>query len=220
MTVSRSHLSEIIPPKAPFAPTEFKLGLYVIVDSYEWVERLIHAGVKTLQIRIKDRIAEQAEEEIARCIALAKQYQVRLFVDDFWPLAIKYQAYGVHLGQEDLLTADLNAIQQAGLRLGVSTHNQEEVDLVLPLRPSYVALGHIFPTQTKEMPSAPQGVANLAAQVKNLGKMPTVAIGGISASHFPDILATGVGSIAVISAVTKAQDWQRAVKNLLQYFAE
>ena len=50
--------------------------------------------------------------------------------------------------------------------------------------------------------------------------MPTVAIGGISASHFPDILATGVGSIAVISAVTKAQDWQRAVKNLLQYFAE
>jgi len=100
------------------------------------------------------------------------------------------------------------------------THNQEEVDLVLPLRPSYVALGHIFPTQTKEMPSAPQGVANLAAQVKNLGKMPTVAIGGISASHFPDILATGVGSIAVISAVTKAQDWQSAVKNLLQYFAE
>ena len=91
---------------------------------------------------------------------------------------------------------------------------------MLPLRPSYVALGHIFLTQTKEMPSAPQGIANLAAQVKNLGKMPTVAIGGISASHFPDILATGVGSIALISAVTKEKDWQRAVKNLLQYFAE
>ena len=88
---------------------------------------------------------------------------------------------------------------------------------MLPLRPSYIALGHIFPTQTKEMPSAPQGVANLAAQVKNVGKMPTVAIGGINASH---ILATGVGSIAVISAVTKAKDWQRAVKKLQQYFAE
>ena len=218
MPTSVSHLAEIVPPNAPFAPTEFKLGLYVIVDSYEWIERLIHAGVKTLQIRIKDRSAEQAEEEIARCIALAKQHQVRLFVDDFWQLAIKYQAYGVHLGQEDLLTADLNAIQQAGLRLGVSTHNREEIELVLPLRPSYIALGHIFPTQSKIMPSAPQGIANLAAQVKDLGDIPTVAIGGITASHFADVLATGVGSIAVISAVTQAEDWQSAVKNLLNYF--
>ena len=218
MPTSVSHLAEIVPPNAPFAPTEFKLGLYVIVDSYEWIERLIHTGVKTLQIRIKDRSPEQAEEEIARCIALAKQHTVRLFVDDFWQLAIKYKAYGVHLGQEALLTADLNAIQQAGLRLGVSTHNQEEVDLVLPLRPSYVALGHIFPTQSKIMPSAPQGIANLAAQVKDLGDIPTVAIGGITASHFADVLATGVGSIAVISAVTQAEDWQSAVKNLLNYF--
>lgn len=133
-------------------------------------------------------------------------------------MAIKYQAYGVHLGQEDLLTADLNAIQQAGLRLGVSTHNREEIELVLPLRPSYIALGHIFPTQSKIMPSAPQGIANLAAQVKDLGDIPTVAIGGITASHFADVLATGVGSIAVISAVTQAEDWQSAVKNLLNYF--
>ena len=218
MPTSVSHLAEIVPPNAPFALTEFKLGLYVIVDSYEWIERLIHAGVKTLQIRIKDRSPEQAEEEIARCIALAKQHTVRLFVDDFWQLAIKYQAYGVHLGQEDLLTADLNAIQQAGLRLGVSTHNREEIELVLPLRPSYIALGHIFPTQSKIMPSAPQGIANLAAQVKDLGDIPTVAIGGITASHFADVLATGVGSIAVISAVTQAEDWQSAVKNLLNYF--
>jgi len=218
MPTSVSHLAEIVPPNAPFAPTEFKLGLYVIVDSYEWIEQLIHVGVKTLQIRIKDRSPEQAEEEIARCIALAKQHQVRLFVDDFWQLAIKYQAYGVHLGQEDLLTADLNAIQQAGLRLGVSTHNREEIELVLPLRPSYIALGHIFPTQSKIMPSAPQGIANLAAQVKDLGDIPTVAIGGITASHFADVLATGVGSIAVISAVTQAEDWQSAVKNLLNYF--
>ena len=218
MPTSVSNLAEIVPPNAPFAPTEFKLGLYVIVDSYEWIERLIHASVKTLQIRIKDRSPEQAEEEIARCIALAKQHQVRLFVDDFWQLAIKYQAYGVHLGQEDLRTADLNAIQQAGLRLGVSTHNREEIELVLPLRPSYIALGHIFPTQSKIMPSAPQGIANLAAQVKDLGDIPTVAIGGITASHFADVLATGVSSIAVISAVTQAEDWQSAVKNLFNYF--
>ncbi|MBN6066127.1 thiamine phosphate synthase [Aggregatibacter actinomycetemcomitans] len=211
--------SHFIVPSKPFAPTEFKLGLYAIVDSDEWIERLIHAGVKTLQIRIKNRSPALAEKEIARCIELAREHQVRLFINDFWQLAVKYKAYGVHLGQEDLAEADLVAIQQAGLRLGVSTHNAEEIARVLPLRPSYVACGHIFPTQTKEMPSKPQGIENLARQVKLLGDVPSVAIGGIKEAHFADILATGVGSIAVVSAITQAADWQSAVKNLLHYFA-
>ncbi|WP_109078029.1 thiamine phosphate synthase [Aggregatibacter kilianii] len=209
----------LIAPSEPFARTEFKLGLYAIVDSYEWIERLIHAGVKTLQIRIKNRSPEQAEKEIARCIELARQHQVRLFINDFWQLAVKHKAYGVHLGQEDLADADLVAIQQAGLRLGVSTHDAEEIARVLPLRPSYVACGHIFPTQTKAMPSAPQGVVNLARQVQLLGDMPSVAIGGIKEENFAEILATGVGSIAVVSAITQAKDWQSAVKNLLKFFA-
>lgn len=212
--------SSLILPAQPFAKTDFKLGLYPVVDSFLWIERLISAGVKTLQIRLKNQSSAEAETEIVRCIELARRHQVRLFVNDFWQLAIKHRAYGVHLGQEDLQTADLNAIQQAGLRLGVSTHSQAEIDAVLPLRPSYIACGHIFPTKTKQMPSQPQGLAALAEQVRKLGTMPTVAIGGIKEVDFPAVLATGVGSIAVVTAITEAADWKNAVKKLMSFFDE
>lgn len=131
-------------PKEPFAPTEYQLGLYPVVDSVKWLERLILVGVKTLQIRIKNRPLAEIEQEIAHSVALAKQHNVRLFVNDYWQLAMKYQAYGVHLGQEDLATADLNAIQQSGLRLGVSTHCYFEIMRALAVKPSYIAFGHVF----------------------------------------------------------------------------
>ena len=123
----------------------------------EWIARLLEAGVTTIQLRIKDLPDEQVEEDIAAAIALGRRYQARLFINDYWRLAIKHGAYGVHLGQEDLDTTDLAAIHRAGLRLGVSTHDDAELARALAVKPSYIALGHIFPTQTKDMPSAPQG---------------------------------------------------------------
>ena len=107
----------------PFPATPHRLGLYPVVDSVEWIARLLEAGVTTLQLRIKDLPDEQVEEDIAAAIALGKRYHARLFINDYWQLAIKHGAYGVHLGQEDLDTADLAAIHHAGLRLGVSTHD-------------------------------------------------------------------------------------------------
>lgn len=206
-------------PTQAFAKTEYQLGLYPVVESFEWVEHLILAGVKTLQIRVKNRPLTEIESEIERSAQLAKQHNVRLFVNDYWQLAIKYQAYGVHLGQEDLATADLNAIQQAGLRLGVSTHGYFEIMRALTIKPSYIAFGHVFPTQTKEMPSKPQGLANLAKYVQLVApiQMPTVAIGGIKASNIQQVMQTGVGSSAVITAITQAQDWQQAVKELKNF---
>lgn len=190
-----------------------------MVESFEWIERLILAGIKTLQIRVKNRPLAEVETEIARSIKLAKQYNVHLFVNDYWQLAVKYQAYGVHLGQEDLATADLNAIQQAGLRLGVSTHGYFEIMRALAIQPSYIAFGHVFPTQTKEMPSQPQGLVNLAKYVGLVAplQIPTVAIGGINEDRIENVMSTGVGSAAVVSAITQATDWQRAVKNLEKF---
>ncbi|EPV5034289.1 thiamine phosphate synthase [Cronobacter sakazakii] len=199
-----------------FAPVPHRLGLYPVVDSVEWVTRLLDAGVRTLQLRIKDKTEAEAEADVAAAIALGQRYHARLFINDYWRLAIKHQAYGVHLGQEDLQTADLNAIRNAGLRLGVSTHDDMEIDVALAVRPSYIALGHVFPTQTKQMPSAPQGLAQLAAHVKRLGDYPTVAIGGISLERAPAVLETGVGSIAVVSAITQAPDWRGATQRLLE----
>lgn len=193
-----------------------RLGLYPVVDSVAWIARLLDAGVRTLQLRIKDQQDDEVEADVIAAIAAGRRYQARVFINDYWRLAVKHQAFGVHLGQEDLDTTDLEAIRAAGLCLGVSTHDDMEIDIALAARPSYIALGHVFPTQTKQMPSAPQGIEQLAAHVQRLGDYPTVAIGGISLARAPAVLATGVGSIAVVSAITQAQDWQAATAQLLK----
>ncbi|MGI8491028.1 thiamine phosphate synthase [Pectobacterium sp. S5] len=201
----------------PFAPTAQRLGLYPVVDSVEWIERLLGVGVKTIQLRIKDRSDEQAEAEVIQAIVLGRRYQAQLFINDYWKLAVKHQAYGVHLGQDDLDTADLAAIKKAGLRLGVSTHDDRELARAVAINPSYIALGHIFPTQTKDMPSAPQGLTELTRHITDLqDRFPTVAIGGISIDRVPAVLKTGVGSIAVVSAITQAPDWRQATATLLR----
>lgn len=203
-----------------FPEVPFVLGLYPVVDSVQWIERLLNVGVKTIQLRIKNANSDVIREEIRHAIALAKQFDARLFINDEWRLAIEYQAYGVHLGQEDLLEADLSAIAQAGLRLGVSTHSDEEIEKVLPINPSYIALGPVYTTQTKEMAMPPQGITKVAEHVAKLKTIPTVAIGGISLERAADVLQTGVGSIAVVSAITQATDWRAAVASFQQLIAE
>ncbi|MGJ0194732.1 thiamine phosphate synthase [Pantoea sp. RRHST58] len=200
---------------APFPATASRLGLYPVVDSVEWIARLLEVGVRTIQLRIKDREAAAVEPSIIESIALGKRYNARLFINDYWQLAVKHRAYGVHLGQEDLDVANLNAIREAGLRLGVSTHDDRELDRAMAIRPSYIALGHIFPTETKAMPSAPQGLTELQRHLARLKGVSTVAIGGISLARAPAVLATGVGSIAVVSAITQAPDWRAATQALL-----
>ncbi len=199
-----------------FPPVPFRLGLYPVVDSVAWIERLLAVGVKTIQLRIKDKQDDEVEADIIAAVALGRRYDARLFINDYWRLAIKHQAYGVHLGQEDLESTELELIRAAGLRLGVSTHDNMEIDVALAARPSYIALGHVFPTQTKQMPSAPQGLEQLGSHIERLADYPTVAIGGISLERAPAVLATGVGSIAVVSAITQADDWQAATAQLLQ----
>lgn len=199
-----------------FASTEKKLGLYPVVDSLEWIERLLKIGVSTIQLRIKDKQLDDIENDIIEAIKLGQKYSVKLFINDYWQLAIKHRAYGVHLGQEDMDVADLNAIKQAGLRLGISTHDEVELQRAKALGPSYIALGHIFPTTTKEMPSQPQGLKALKHQVEQTPDYPTVAIGGISLERVPDVIATGVGSVALVSAITKSPDWQQVTHRLLE----
>ncbi|WP_409440384.1 thiamine phosphate synthase [Psychromonas sp. GE-S-Ul-11] len=197
-----------------------QLGLYPVVDSVEWIERLLKMGVKTLQLRIKDKHDDQVEQQIIDAIALGKAYQARLFINDYWQLAIKHQAYGVHLGQEDMDVADLPLIADAGLRLGLSTHGYYELLRAQQLKPSYIALGHIFPTQTKDMPSDPQGLERLAKYAALLSNTPTVAIGGINLERAPAVWQCGVGSIAVVTAITKADDPQQVINQFNQVMSQ
>lgn len=203
-------------PSSPFPEVPYYLGLYPVVDSVEWIRRLLDAGVKTLQLRIKDLPDDEVEPAIIEAIKLGHQHNARLFINDYWRLAVKHQAYGIHLGQEDLDDTDLRAIHEAGIRLGVSTHDESELARAVSVRPSYIALGHVFPTQTKEMPSSPQGLIALTRHVKQLDRrFPTVAIGGISLDRVQSVMECGVGSVAVVSAITKAADWRAATEQLL-----
>ncbi|MGN1281243.1 MAG: thiamine phosphate synthase [Succinivibrio sp.] len=201
----------------PFAPCPMKLGLYPVVDSVEWIDRLTALGVRTIQLRIKDKNDPKLYEKITKAVEICSSRRARLFIDDHYELAIRAHAYGVHLGMEDLRYADIEAIRKAGLRLGVSTHGAYETIKAYQLHPSYIALGHIFETQSKKMPSKPQGCFKLGILQRILNDLvPTVAIGGIKLDNVSDVLSANVGSVALITGITKADDVDAAVKTWLE----
>lgn len=183
-----------------------KFRLYPVVDDVLWIERLLKLNVQTVQLRIKDAEQPDLEQQIVKAIELGRHYNAQVFINDYWQLAIKHQAFGIHLGQEDIEVADLQAISDAGICLGLSTHDDRELLKVKALNPSYLALGHIFPTPTKDMPSQPQGLDNLANNQTLAGNTPTVAIGGIDLSVAEAVWKTGVDSIAVVRAITQASN--------------
>ena len=191
------------------------LGLYPVVDSAAWVERMLSLGVETVQLRIKDASSAEIESEIARAAAAAERCGARLVINDHWRCAIRSRAWGVHLGQDDLARADLAAIAAAGLRLGISTHSWHEIARARAVHPSYIALGPVFPTASKPMAAPPLGLEQLRQWCRLLGgDYPLVAIGGIDTTNAGAVLDAGAGSIAMIRAVTDAADPAAAVAHL------
>ncbi len=134
---------------------------YPIFDSADWIARLLPQGVKLVQLRIKDWPREDVRDEIAAAKALCDKAGAQLIVNDYWKDAIDLKCDFVHLGQEDLDTADLPAIRRAGIKLGVSTHDEAELARGLETQPDYIALGPIYPTFLKEMKFAPQGLEKI-----------------------------------------------------------
>ena len=156
------HPSPDSPTKAFPALSDPRLGLYAVVDSADWVERVLAAGVRTVQLRIKEGARAHLSREVSRSVLAAHRARAQLFINDHWELAIENRAYGVHLGQEDLRSADMDALRSAGLRVGLSTHSYWEVCRAHAWAPSYIACGPIHATTTKDMPWWPQGPGNLA----------------------------------------------------------
>ena len=203
------------PRHKPFPRCE-ALGLYPVVDSVEWFKKLLPLGIKTIQLRIKDVSEDDAREQIKQAVALSEEFGAQFFVNDYWQLAIECGAYGVHLGQEDLDIADIDAIAKAGLRLGISTHSYSEIARAHAIAPSYIAMGPIYDTKTKVMNFKAQGVEQLQQWVMLLKPhYRLTAIGGINMDRVPKILATGVGSCAMVTAITLADDVEQTVAQLL-----
>jgi thiamine-phosphate pyrophosphorylase len=194
---------------------------YPIVDTVGWIERLARTGVRTVQLRVKNLEPHAAREIVRDALRAVEGTSTEVVVNDYWQAAIDCGADHVHLGQEDIETADVQTIKKAGLTLGISTHDEAELEIALRHRPDYIALGPIFETTLKKMRFAPQGYARIGEWRRKAGKVPLVAIGGIRLEHANEIFAAGADSIAVVSDITqhpepeaRAKAWLSLVRKL------
>ena len=190
------------------------LGLYGVMPDADWVKRMVDAQLPTVQLRFKSEDKYNIRKQIKEAVKATKDSQTLLFINDYWEQAIDEGAYGVHLGQEDMAIADLEKIRAAGLRLGLSTHGYAEMVHADRFCPSYIAMGAVFPTNLKRMPTAPQGLGRLYQYAKLMSHYPLVSIGGIDQESIRAVAKSGVGSVAVVRAITQAKDPKAAVKHL------
>jgi hydroxymethylpyrimidine kinase/phosphomethylpyrimidine kinase/thiamine-phosphate diphosphorylase len=190
------------------------LGLYAVVDSANWVARVVAAGARLVQLRIKSCAPRELMQEVRAALAFASDAGATLIVNDHWQLALEMGAHGVHLGQEDLAGADIAALRSSGMLLGVSTHSCWEVCRAQALRPSYIACGPVHATQLKKMPWIPQGEANVAYWSALLAPTPVVAIGGMDAARARAAMSAGASSVAAVGAITRSSDPETAVAEL------
>jgi len=179
---------------------------YLIVDSAAWIERLVPLGVKLVQLRVKDRPLAEIRADIREAMAICAAHGCQLVVNDYWQLAIEEGCDFIHLGQEDLAAADLGTIRKAGLKLGLSTHDEAELATALAANPDYIALGPIYPTILKAMAWAPQGLERIGRWKAQLGDIPLVAIGGLTIARIAGVFENGADSSAVVTDITRNPD--------------
>jgi thiamine-phosphate pyrophosphorylase len=179
---------------------------YLIVDSADWIERLVPIGVKLVQLRMKNLPEDRLRDEIRRAKAVCADHGCQLVINDYWQIAIEEGCDFIHLGQEDMAGADLKAIRAAGLKLGLSTHDDAELERALAAEPDYVALGPVWPTILKQMKWAPQGVERLKDWRARIAPLPLVAIGGLNPDRLPAVFENGADSAAVVTDITLNPD--------------
>jgi thiamine-phosphate pyrophosphorylase len=189
---------------------------YLIVDSADWIERLIPLGVKLVQLRMKDVDGATLRAHIRRAKSVCAVHQCQLIINDYWQIAINEGCDFIHLGQEDLAVADLAAIRTAGLKLGISSHDEAELETALAVQPDYVALGPIWPTILKQMKWAPQGLERLKAWKARVNTIPLVAIGGVTVERLEGVFTHGADSAAVVTDITRNADPEKRTGEWLE----
>lgn len=189
---------------------------YPIVPDVGWLERIVPLGVKLVQLRIKGGALDDIRDQTRRALDVTRAHGCQLILNDYWQVALECGVNFVHLGQDDLKGADLAAIKEAGIRVGISTHDEDELATALRVDPDYVALGPIYETKLKVMPWAPQGLEKLEQWRDRIGDLPLVAIGGLTPEKAPVVAAAGADSLAVITDFvtsptpeTRVLDWLR-----------
>jgi thiamine-phosphate pyrophosphorylase len=184
---------------------------YPIVPDIDWLRRIVPLGVKMVQLRIKDRVRADIIEQTRQALELTRAHGCQLILNDYWEVALEAGADFVHLGQDDLRHSDITALKRAGIRFGVSTHDEAELATALASEPTYVALGPIYETKLKAMPWAPQGLDRIKEWRRRIGSLPLVAIGGLAPERAPDVIAAGADSLAVITDFLTSTDHEARI---------
>lgn len=203
----------------PPAPSTHIDVFYPIVPDADWMARIVPLGVRTVQLRLKEASDAEIIRQIQRSQEVCERHGCTLIINDHWRAAIAAKAAYLHLGQEDLAIADLPAIRAAGLKLGISTHSPEELDIALAAKPDYIALGPVYETKLKIMKWAPQGLERVRLWKARIGSTPLVAIAGITIARADGVLAAGADSCAVITDFITAPDPDARIREWVAWAA-
>lgn len=188
---------------------------YPIFDSADWIERLVPLGIKLVQLRIKDQTSDTIRAEIRRSKEVCARHQCNLIINDYWEVAIEEDCDYVHLGQEDLDTADIDSIRSANIRLGISTHDKAELARARALAPDYIALGPIYPTILKQMKWKQQGLAKLTTWRDLIGDTPLIAIGGMNIERAAGAYDAGADVVAAVTDITLHENPEQRIRDWL-----
>ena len=189
---------------------------YPIFDGSGWLERLLPLGIKLVQIRIKDASPLALRAELTRARDLCAAHGAQLVVNDHWRHAIELGCDYIHLGQEDLDSADIPAIRRAGIRIGISTHDHAELDRALALDPDYIALGPVWPTILKKMKWERQGLDRVAEWKRLIGDIPLIAIGGVTPDRAVQAFAAGADVASAVTDITLNPDPEARIREWLK----
>ncbi|MDO6681471.1 thiamine phosphate synthase [Oceanobacter sp. 5_MG-2023] len=217
LTSSASLTSDRMFFSRTFPALPHSLGLYGLVDNLAHLRRLLKLGIDSLQWRVKNP-GPDYRDETWEAIRLCRHAGVPLFINDDWQLALELKADGVHLGQEDLLEADLVALSEAGLMLGISTHSEWEILHALRYQPSYIAFGPVFKPLSKTLKYPPLGCDTLSRWVRRSDAVALTCIGGITTETIQPVAASGIRSAAIVTALADDDGLEDRLQQLQCWF--
>ncbi|MBM6615512.1 thiamine phosphate synthase [Desemzia sp. RIT804] len=185
-------------------------------DPLQTLKEALEAGITCFQLREKGEgaLTGTAYEEFAyACQKMCQRYQIPFIINDDVELALKLNADGIHIGQEDL---SLPAFRERakGKIVGVSVHNIEEMELAILNGADYVGIGPIYKTQTKKDAKPPAGLHFLSTIRKQFVTFPIVGIGGITEENASIVRSSGADGVSVISTICDSTDIRRTVEKL------
>jgi thiamine-phosphate pyrophosphorylase len=172
----------------------------------EQVARLCEGGARLVQLREKELSPREFYAEALEALRVARTFGARVIVNDRADVALAWGADGVHLGQDDMPPAPARALLGDGAVVGFSTHNVEQAVEAARLPVDYIAVGPVFATSSKRNPDPVVGLEGVRRVRDSIGRVPLVAIGGVTAESARSVLEAGADSVAVIGALLSAAD--------------